>query len=169
MLDKKALWQFGDHNPAPIIPTNHGLLHAQQVDYIIRTAIRIINHRRTLVLYVYDRAKAAGGDTTPVWAMFQAGVDYITLARGEDSSTHWRKTAFERLGNDYRFTGKCVFYSAQDERRVCEYFHDNDHGGIAALVRAQTAIQDKRAQERWLRRGRRTIDRMRPSAPSPGD
>ena len=168
MLDKKALRRFTVDNPAPAIPPNHGLLHAPQVRHIIRTAVKIIAHRRTLVLYIYDRTKTTC-DPMPVWTMFQAGVDYITLARGEDSSTHWRKTAFERLGNDYRFTGKCVFYSAQDERRVCEYFHDNDHGGIAALVRAQTAIQDKRAQERWLRRGRRTIDRMRPSAPSPGD
>lgn len=160
MLNKKVLRQFADNNPAPIIPANHGLLHAQQVDYIIRTAVRIIGHRRTLVLYVYDRAKAADGDFTPAWTVFQAGVDYITLARREDGSTHWRTAAFERLGSSYYFTGKCAFYSAQDEQRVCGFFRDYDHGGIAALARAQQAILDKRSQERQCRREKHIIDHM---------
>lgn len=76
--------------PVPAIPSNHGLLHAQQIDYIIRTAVRIIGHRRALVLYIYDRARVADGDPSPVWTMFQAGEDYITLARREDGSTYWR-------------------------------------------------------------------------------
>lgn len=161
MLDKKVLRKFAADNPAPAIPAGHGLLHAPQVDYIIRTAMKIIAHRRTLVLYVYDRSKAAG-DTQPVWTMFQVGEDYITLARRDDGSTHWREAAFERLGSSYYFTGKCAFYSAQDEQRVCGYFRDNEHGGVAALVHAQQAILDKRAQERQLRRERRTIARMAP-------
>ena len=80
MLDKKALRKFAAGNPAPAIPANHGLLHAPQVEHIIRTAVKIIGHRRTLVLYVYERKKAADGDPKPVWTMFQAGDDYITLA-----------------------------------------------------------------------------------------
>ena len=162
MLDKKALRQFADHNPSPGIPANHGLLHASQVGYIIRAAIKIVNHRRTLVLYVYDRKRAAGGDSKPVWTMFQAGEDYITLARREDGSTHWRKASFERLGKNYCFTKECAFYAARDEQRVCNFLHDGGHGGIAVLVRAQRAILDKRTQERKLGRERKTIDRMRP-------
>lgn len=162
MLDKKVLRQFAADDPAPVVPPGHGLLHAPQVDYIVRTAVRNINHRRTLVLYIYDRAKAADGDTTPAWTMFQAGEDYITLARREDGSTHWREAAFERLGSSYYFTGKCAFYSAQDEQRVCSFFHDHDHGGIATLVHAQKAILDKRTQDRQRRLEKRTIDRMRP-------
>lgn len=162
MLDKKALRKFAAGNPAPAIPPGHGLLRASQVDYIVRTAVRIIGRRRTLVLYVYDRAKAADGDCTPVWTMFQAGEDYITLARREDGSACWREAAFERLDRGYRFKDKCTFYSVQDEQRICAYFHDGDHGGIAALIRAQQTILDKRCQERRRRRERRTIDRMRP-------
>ena len=158
MLNKKALRQFAADNPAPAIPSWHGLLHATQVDYIVRTAVRIIGHRRTLVLYVYDRKRAAAGDSRPIWTMFQAGEDYATLA---DGSTRWREAAFENLGNDYRFTGKCAFYSSQDEQRVCDFFRDHDHGGIAALTRAQQAILDTRCQERQRRREKRTIDRMR--------
>ena len=39
---------------------------AGEVEYIIRTAIKLIGRRRTLVLYVYDRKRAAGGDPLPV-------------------------------------------------------------------------------------------------------
>lgn len=162
MLDKKALRKFTADNPAPAIPPGHGLLHAPQVDYIVRTAVRIIGHRRTLVLYIYDRERAAGGDSTPVWTMFQAGEDYITLARRGDGSTRWREASFERLGKDYSFTRKCVFYSAPDNQRVCSFFHDHNHDGMEALTYAQQAILDKRSTERQLRRERRTIDRMRP-------
>lgn len=162
MLDKKLLRQFAAEHPAPSIPANHGLLHAPQVDHVIRTAIRIIGRRRTLVLYVYDRKRAAGGDPSPVWTMFQAGDDYITLAVQEDGSTRWREAAFERLGSRYCFTGKCAFYSVQDEQRVRGFFHDHNHGGMAALTRAQKAILDRRAHERQLRREKKTIDRMRP-------
>ena len=162
MLDKKALRKFTADSPAPAIPPGHGLLHAPQVGYIVRTAVKIIGRRRTLVLYVYDRKRAASGDSRPVWTMFQAGEDYITLARREDGSTRWREASFERLGKDYSFTRKCVFYSAPDNQRVCSFFHDHNHDGMEALTYAQQAILDKRSTERQLRRERRTIDRMRP-------
>ena len=100
MLDKKALRKFAVDSPAPAIPPGHGLLHAPQVDYIVRTAVKLIDHRRTLVLYVYDRERAAAGNFSPVWTMFQAGEDYITLARREEGSPRWRKAAFEGLGKD---------------------------------------------------------------------
>ncbi|MDE7263008.1 MAG: PcfJ domain-containing protein [Oscillospiraceae bacterium] len=161
MLNKRSLRQFAVENPTPAIPPNHGLL-APQVEYIIRTAVRNIGHHRTLVLYVYDRKRAVGGDPAPVWAVFQAGDDYISLARKEDGSIHWREAAFERLGEDYHFTGSCAFYSAQDEQRVCGFFRNHDHGGIAVLVRAQRAILDKRCQERQRQRERQTIRRMCP-------
>ncbi len=162
MLDKKALRKFAADNPAPAIPQSHGLLHAQQVDYIIRTADKIIGHRRTLVLYVYDRKRAVSGDFTPVWTMFQAGEDYITLARQEDGGTSWREAAFERLDKGYRFTGSCAFYSVQDEQRICDFFHDHDHGGLAALIHVQRAILDRRCQERQHHREKRIIERMHP-------
>lgn len=102
MLDKKALRKFAADNPAPAIPPWHGLLHAPQVDYIVRTAVKIINRRRTLILYIYSCGKAVTGNLTPVWTMFQAGSDYITLARrkmappvgGRPCSRTWTETTF---------------------------------------------------------------------------
>ena len=44
MLNKKLLRQYAD--PGLTIPANHGLLYAEQVRYIIRTAVRIIDHHR---------------------------------------------------------------------------------------------------------------------------
>ena len=166
MLDKKALRRFAADNPAPTIPANHGLLHASQVDYIIRTAV--INHRRTLVLHVYDRAKAVNGDSTPVWTMFQAGSDYITLARYGDGSTSWRTAVFEHLVRDYYFKNKCAFYSVQDEQRVCGFFRDGDHGGMAALVRAQKAILEERAQRREALEDRKVLACMKGIPALPG-
>lgn len=160
MLDKKALRKFAADNPAPAIPPGHGLLHAPRVDYIVRTAVRIIDHRRTLVLYVYNRKRAADGDLTPVWTMFQAGGDYITLARREDGSTDWREAAFENLARDYYFDEKCAFYSARDEQHVCDFFHDHEDGGMKALVRAQRAILDERALQREAKKDRKILARM---------
>lgn len=160
MLDKKVLRQFAADNPAPAIPANHGLLHAPQVDHIVRTAVRIIGHRRMLVLYVYDRKKAADGALAPVWTMFQAGDDYITLARYGDGSTDWRTAAFENLVRDYYFKEKCAFYSSRDEQRVCNFFRDHDHGGMEALVSAQRAILAERARQREAREDRKVLARM---------
>ena len=160
MLDKKALRKFAVNNPAPAIPPGHGLLHAPQVDYIVRTAIRIIGHRRTLVLYVYDRKRIADGDPSPLWTMFQAGGDYVTLARYGDGSTEWRTAAFENLVRDYYFKEKCVFYSARDEQRVCGFFRDHNHGGMEALVSAQRAILGERARKREAREDRKVKTRM---------
>lgn len=158
MLDKKSLRQYAD--PGLTIPQGHGLLHAPQVSYIVRTAVKIISHRRTLVLYVYDRKQAAAGNFTPVWTMFHAGGEYITLAVEPDGKARWRTARFVKLDNDYFFTSKCAFYSSQDEQRVCSFFHDRDHGGIAALTHAQQTILDRRLQKRLCQREQKVMVRM---------
>ena len=79
MLDKRALRKFASANPAPSIPSGHGLLRAEQVDHIIRTDVRIVGHRRTLILYIYDRKQAAAGNPVPLWTMFHAAGAYATL------------------------------------------------------------------------------------------
>ena len=70
-MNKKSLRQFAD--PGWAIPPGHGLLHAEQVRYIVRTAVRIIDHHRILVLYIYDREQALRGVSSPRWTMFQQG------------------------------------------------------------------------------------------------
>lgn len=160
MLNKKALRKFVDGSPAPPIPPDHGLLHAQQIDYIVRADVKIIDRHRTLVLYIYDRKQAAGGDTAPVWTMFQACGAYITLARRPDGTTFWRTAAFERLANCWGFASKCAFYSSRDQNRVSRYFHD-DSPDFAPLVNAQDKILNRRRQERERRRDNAVRARMK--------
>ena len=168
MLDKKALRKFANDNPALAIPAGHGLLHAEQVDYILRSDVKIIGHHRTLVLYIYDRKQVAGGNPVPLWTMFHAAGSYITLVREPDGTSRWRESAFERLGRDYRFMRKCAFYSARDERRICDFFHDGEHGGIAALIRAQQSVLDSRAHKRQRRRDQAVRERMKCLPALPG-
>ena len=155
MLNKRACRAFFDPQ---LKMRDTGLLHAKQVDYIIHTAVKLIEHARVLVLYIYDRAEAEQGNFTPRWTVFQTQDEYATLARQEDGSLKWRSAAFENLGSDYTFSRKCAYYSAQDRRHIARYFHNS--GDIAGLICAQTAIQKRRADERRRRKEQKILDRM---------
>ena len=160
MMDKKLYRTYADQ--ALNISPSHGLLHAEQVNYIVRSAVRNIGHHRILILYVYAREQAVKGDMRPVWTMFQHGQhDYITLARKDDGSTVWREACFERLGNDYNFVYKCAFYSQADEARVCAYFGSAGRG-FDTLRRVQYKIQEARARQRHQRRDKQILARMKP-------
>ena len=67
--------------------------HAEEVKYIVRTAVKNIGGKRLLVLYIYLREQAAAGNFKPVLTMFQSRTEYITLACREDGSTYWPKAA----------------------------------------------------------------------------
>lgn len=158
MLNKKLLHQYAD--PGLTIPANHGLLYAEQVSYIVRTAVRIIDHHRILLLYVYDREQLLQGISAPRWTVFQQGRDdYITLER-LDGCTKWRSARFTCLSRDYWFTSKCAFYSHQDEARVSKYFRSSSPGFVP-LIRAQSDIQYERLAKRQRQRDRKILKRMR--------
>ena len=158
MLNKKLLHQYAD--PGLTIPANHGLLYAEQVSYIVRTAVRIIDHHRILLLYVYDREQLLQGISAPRWTVFQQGRDdYITLER-LDGCTKWRSARFVNLNRDYWFTSKCAFYSQQDEARVSKYFRSSSPGFVP-LIRAQSDIQSERLAKRQRQRDRKVLKRMR--------
>ena len=53
------------------IRANSGLLCADQIEWLTTARVRVIGHRRTLVLQVYSRAGAAQGDLLPKWTVFQ--------------------------------------------------------------------------------------------------
>ena len=156
MLNKRACRKYADPK---LKLADNGLLHAEQVDYIIRTAVKLIDHHRVLVLYIYDRAEAEQGRFIPLWTVFQTKDYYVTLARQDDGSLKWRSAAFENLGKDWCFPNKCAFYSARDERRISRYFHKSG-GGISALICAQKAIQERRSRERRLAKERKILERM---------
>ena len=156
MLNKRKCREYAD---LLLQLTDNGLLHAEQADFIIRAAVKLIDHRRVLVLYIYSRAEAERGSFTPLWTVFQTKDDYVTLARQEDGSLKWRSAAFENLGKDWHFPDKCAIYSAHDERQICRYFNGAG-GGICRIIRAQKAIQERRSRERRLAKERKIVDRM---------
>lgn len=158
MMDKKACRVSAAAYPP--LDARNGLLHAEQVSYIIRTAVKIIDHHRTLVLYIYDRQQAAAGSCVSLWTVFQAKGDYITLARREDGTTAWRTAAFERLGDNYDFVRKCAFYSVADRDRVTRFFRDGQWEGLDALIYAQREILEQRLRQRLRQREKAVKRRM---------
>ncbi len=158
MLNKRECRKLA--NPGLKMAAGSGLLRAGQIDYIIRTAVKIIDRHKTLVLYVYSRVQAAQGDFRPHWTVFQGKDDFITLERREDGSAVWRKSAFDSLGGRWGFTGRCAFYSAKDEERVTRYLKSGRENGMDSLVIFQWGIQEKRRQERQRIREREIINRM---------
>lgn len=162
MLNKKILRQYAD--PGLTIPPGHGLLHAEQISYIVRTAVRIIDHHKTLILYIYNREEVLKDITRPLWTMFQTNADYVTLAHSD--SIKWRTARFVNLGDDYNFTSKCAFYSQSDEIRVQKYFHSK-YSGFYPLVCAQSDILAARLRKRQRQRGRIVLERMKHIKPLP--
>lgn len=158
MLNKKACREFAA--PGIAMSMNSGLLHAEQVKYIVQTEVRIIDHRKTLVLYIHDREHATQGDFLPVWTMFHCKDGYITLARQEDGKTSWRTASFDNLGEDWRFVDGCAFYSPGDRERLERHFHDSKNHGFNPLVQAQAAMKGRRLEKRLQERRRRIQERM---------
>lgn len=158
MLNKRKCRKFA--NPDLKMITGCGLLHAEQVGYIIRTAVKIIDHHKTLILYVYPRIQAVKGDFRPLWAVFQDNDDFITLESREDGSFKWRTAAFENLGKDWHFTGKCAFYSVKDEERVKSYLKSDSGSGMEAFTSFQSNILEKRRRKRQQIRENEIIKRM---------
>ena len=164
-LNKKKCRRFALSNLR--IDARQGIFSAKQIGYVIRTAVKNIGRSRTLILYIYDRARAACGDAVPAWTVFQTKDGYITLARREDGSTRWRTAAFERLDGEYDFPSKCAFYTSGDERRLCRFFHAEDGSGFAPLIAAQEKIQERRRKARAEQRDRRILQRMAGIPPLP--
>lgn len=147
-------------NPDHKLNPSNDILHAKQVDYIITTSIKIIAHRRILILYINLREKARKGDCTPVWTMFHTKDDFLTLANKPDGSTAWRTASFDRL-DDYYSNKQYAFYSAQDEKRVQRYFKtDTDADGFQTLSSAQNAILSRRCRERRIASESVVLSRM---------
>lgn len=147
-------------NPELKMNAESGLLHAEQINYVVRTAVKIIDHHKTLILYVYSREQAAHGNASPCMAVFHCQDDFITLSMNENGGTKWRTASFDNLGNSWRFTKECAFYSAKDEERVRNYFKGSTDSGFMPLARAQYKIQEKRSLERQRIKESRIVNRM---------
>lgn len=102
-MNKRVLRKFAIPSSSPN-PKN-GIFCANQVKYVVRTAIKNIDHQRTLVLYIYAKESVLAGNHTPRWTMFQQKGGYITLYT-DDKGTRWQQSMFENLGKDYFYKEK---------------------------------------------------------------
>ena len=60
MMNKRVLRKFAIPSNSPN-PKN-GIFCADQVKYVVRTAIKNIDHQRTLVLYIYAKESVLAGN-----------------------------------------------------------------------------------------------------------
>lgn len=157
-INKKKCRKYAE--PGWKMDMNNGLLHANQVLYILRSSIKNIGGQRILVLYIYLREKAAKGENRPLWIMFQSRTEYTTLAYRGDGSTFWRSACFENLGKDYNFLNKCAFYSPKDEERVIRFSKVDKVNGFQCITSMQRSIMWTNLLERQHKREKKIVSRM---------
>lgn len=150
------------HGGQPLrIRADDGLIRAESVDWLVTSSVKIIAHRRTLVLNLYSRAQAANGDLAPKFTVFYTKDDYITLEYTDDGSTKWRTGAFDHVTGHWEYSKYCAFVSLTDEQRVTRYFAYPQRTGFHALKQAQYAIQDQRRAKREKQMQCKMRERMR--------
>lgn len=170
-IDKSACRKYME----PLSPPNPdcGLFLVEGLKYIFRAAIKIVGHRRLLVLCLY--AKGTAPDSKPVLAftMFQASDSFITYDHRPDSKTKWRTVMLANLERDYYFIrNKCAFYSRSDEERVIRFCapyiseYNKEHGFLA-LQDLQDTIRKRAYQQRLRIRKLKIRERMRDLRPLP--
>lgn len=165
-INKKACRNFAA--PKRAIFAGHGLLYAKQISYIIRAEVKVIDHHKVLVLYVYSCEEVRKGNLLPTWCVFQARDDFVTLEQAPLQKSRWRKAMFENLKRDCDFVSKCAFYSPADEGRVLRFLKASENG-LCSLLRQQVCIQKMRRQERQRKREKVIAERMETVPPAPRD
>lgn len=157
-MDKRALRK--EAVPNRKLNLKNGIFCAEQIKYVVCTAIRNIAHKRTLVLHVYEKEKVSAGDYTPRWTMFHTNEDYITLCH-EEGKTKWRTCMFQNLGPSWDFSYKCAFYSVADEERVIKFFKEKDKKGFKCLDDFQEQITKNRRHEAEIKNQKTIIEQMK--------
>lgn len=158
-LNKKECRKFS--SPGWKINPNHGLVRAKQVEYLVRTAVRLIGGQRVLILYIYSREQAEKGNLQPELVMFQNRTEYITLAALENGVTRWRTACFDRLKGDYDFSSKCAFYSAADEERVLRFCKSRGMDGFDCLTDLQEDLMQQSQREAIQEKEKKILQRMK--------
>ena len=145
---------------------NSGVLHAKAIDYIIRTDVKNIDGRRTLLLYMYLRNEAAKGCSKPQYVVFQNKDAYLMLEHLLDGTIKWRTARFENL---FVRKIKLAFYTAADENRVTKFCGITDFDGLSVLAQLQQNLANALEVKRIKARERKIIARMSVLPPLPRD
>ena len=117
-MKKRILRRFTDSGRK--MNLNNGIFCAEQVQFVVCTAVHNIDGRRTLVLYVYPKDEVLSGNLTPRWTVFQTRDEYLSLYMDE-KGTRWQTCMFDDLNKEYHLSNKCAFYASSDEQRVVRF------------------------------------------------
>lgn len=165
-LNKRACRKYAE--PKWNMDLNNGLFSADQLQYLVRTVIKNVDHQRVLILYVYDKKQVAAGETRPLWTMFQSRNEYITLARRENGDTCWRSAIFDNLDRGYSFRKKCAFYSISDEKRVVRFCKKEQEDGFTSLYTLQYSIMYQCMQRKRYKKQKVIVRKMKEVPSLPG-
>lgn len=162
--------------PAEAPSPDHGLFLVEQIKFVICTSVRMIDHRRILVLYLYSKGEVGHGTPALAFTMFQASDSFITYAHGTEAKTRWRTSMLCNLNRQsYYFSRReFAFYSRMDEERLLTFFKSrkesaNWENGIDAIVHVQEDIRCKQRQRRERNRKRAIRAKMKNLRPLPRD
>lgn len=159
VIDKKACRKVAD--PKLCFRKDNGLLHCEQVSYVVRTAIKNISGTRMLLLYIYEAKKAVQESCAPLFTVFQTQDDFATLKHYDNGSSQWRTSTTGNLNRDCYFTKKCAFYTPKDEKRVLNYCKSKRDTGFDALSCLQYKINNRKELEMRHKRQQVIVERMK--------
>ena len=172
-IDKKACRQFLEPGLAP--NSDCGLFLVPKLKYIIRTAVKIVGHRRLLILCLYARGDTPGDRPKLSYTIFQSSDSFVTYDHQPDTKTVWRTAMLENLEREYQFlTEKCAFYSRPDEVRVINFCKPHVAvqlcgTGFSAISHMQQQLRDKETLQRQKGRERKIRSRLSGLNPLPCD
>lgn len=163
-IDKKACSQFLEPVTAP--NSDCGLFLVRRLNYIVRTAIKLVGHRRLLILCLYARGDTPGGRPKLAYTVFQANDSFITCDHRDGAKSVWRTAMLSNLERGYGFVhNQCAFYSRRDEQRVF-YFCGSclsekfSGDGFQALHQMQQQIRNQETMRRRKARERKIRSRL---------
>lgn len=172
-IDKKACRSFLE----PVLTPNSdcGLFLVPKLKYIVRTAVKIVGHRRLLILCLYARGDTPGDSPKLTYTMFQSSDNFITYDHRPNVKSQWRTAMLENLEQGYRFINDgCAFYSRLDEVRAINFCKPYVsmcvvETGFDAISRMQQQIRDKETLRRQKNRERKIRANLSGLQPLPQD
>jgi hypothetical protein len=167
MLNKRELRKHAD--PGLNFSPGNGLLYADAIDCILRSAVKNIAGRRVLLLYAYRRKSVAAGDFVPLYTVFQVKEDYATLEHMAGGALKWRSASLWNLLRIDHTCMKCAFYTQKDEQRITRFCGIPEKTGRDAVEALQEKIMAARLEKRLIARERKIVERMKSLRALPRD
>ena len=172
-INKTACRQYLE----PLAPPSPdcGLFLIRKIKYVIRTTVKIVGHRRILILCFYTKGTAPDEKPVLTFTMFQAYDTFLTYDHRPDSKTTWRTAALDNLERSFCHSDlDFVFYSQQDMKRVIAFCAghvpaDCQSDGFQTLKALQTKTKDAEKLRRQRTRAIKIKQRMRGVPPLPKD